>query len=99
MDIENLWNEIWNMNRNLLQWFGFSVLVSVFTAYVASFTLEDGATFEQVLRLTGTVATAIYALGRIPDSIWRGIPWATTGKFIMDGMLYGLTTGVVFALL
>ena len=89
--------ELWNMNRSLVQWFLYAVLVAVLTAYVARFSLPDGTAFGTVFRLTGTVATMGFALGAPLDSIWKGVPWSVSGRFVLDGFLYGLTTGVLFA--
>ncbi len=88
-------NGVWNMGRSLLQWFVFSLGVSLCTAYLASFTLTVGQT-DSVLRLTSTVAFMGYGLGVVPNSIWKGTRWSTTLKFLFDGLLYGLTTGLVF---
>ena len=86
-----------NMGKSLLQWFVFSILVSVFTAYVLTFALEDGAVYMDVFRLSGTVAFLSYGLGYMQDSIWKGVRWSITAKFMIDGLLYALTTAGVFA--
>ncbi len=84
------------MGKSLVQWFIFSILVGVVTAYVASLTLQAGAEFSPVFRITGTVAFIAYGFGVIPDAIWKGQSWATTMKFVFDGLLYGLSTGAAF---
>ena len=92
-------NGPWNMTKSLVQWFLFSVLVSIFTAYVANFSLAPGAGFGAAMRLAGTVATVGYAFSNITNSIWKGVRWSVTAKFVFDGVLYGLTTGVLFGCL
>lgn len=87
------------MGKSLLAWFLYSIFVSVVAAYVADATLGAGTSFKSVLRIAGTVATAIYALGSFPESIWKGIRWGVTLKFAFDGLLYGVTTGLIFAAL
>lgn len=84
------------MGAQLLQWFLYTVLVSICVAYVADFTLAGGASFSAVLRVTGTVATLVYGLGHAPSSIWKGVAWSTSVKFLIDGILYGVATGAVF---
>ncbi len=86
-----------SMGKSLLQWFLFSVAVSVFTGYVLTFALKDAAVYMDVFRLAGTVAFMGYALGAVQDSIWKGVRWSVTGKFMIDGLLYALTTAGVFA--
>ncbi len=90
-------SRLWNMNKSLVQWFLYSILISILTAYVASFTVIAGSDFGSVMRLAGTVATMAYALAAFPDSIWKGVNWGVTLRFIVDGILYGLTTGAIFA--
>ena len=31
------------------------------------------------------------------NSIWRGELWITTGKFLLDGLLYAIVTALTFA--
>ena len=81
-----------NLGKGLAQWFGYSILVSIFVAYVASFT---GA--ESVFLLTSVVAFMVYGLAAMVDSIWKSISWGITARFIVDGLLYALATGAVFA--
>ena len=82
------------MGKSLGQWFAYSVLVAVFAAYVLSFAGEGS-----VFRLTSTVAFMGFGLGAMMDSIWKGVSWSITGKFLVDGLLYGLTTGACFHLI
>ena len=86
-----------SIGKSLLQWFLLSLAVGVFAAYVAGHSLSHGAPFAQVMRITGAVAFAGYALGNVTDSIWKGVSWSTTTKFLFDGLLYALTTGAIFA--
>lgn len=86
-----------NIGKNLIQWFLFSVVIAFFTAYIGSLALDAGATFKMVLRVTGATATLGYAASSIQDSVWKGQRWGVTAKFLVDGLLYGVTTGIVFA--
>jgi hypothetical protein len=85
-----------SMARSLVQWFLYCVLISVFAAYIGTFRLSPGAHYMEVFRLTGTVAILGYAVGNIPNSIWKGTSWGTTLKFIVDGIIYGLLTAGTF---
>ncbi len=85
------------MGKSLLQWFFYSVVIGVFVAYLATLAgLGRGAGFLAVFRLTGTAAILAYAVTQIPDSIWKGHRWASTWKFVGDGIAYGLITGATF---
>ena len=37
------------------------------------------------------------AFGAFPQSIWWGQPWRATFKDVVDGLVYGLIIGAVFA--
>ena len=87
------------MSKHLSQWFAFSVLVSFVAAYVARHTLHTGDDGMLVMRITGTVAFAGYALSNISDSIWKGQPWGNTWRAMIDGAIYALLTGITFRLL
>ena len=89
-------NGPWAMGKSLGQWFAYIVLTSVFVAYIASFCLEAGTSYLTVFRLTGTAAMLGYAVGNIPNSIWKGHLWSNTAKFIFDGIVYSLITAGTF---
>lgn len=86
-------NGAWSMGPALIQWFVFSLLVSVVAAYVAGRAVGAGAEYLTVFRLGGTAAFAAYALGGIPTSIWMGRQWSSTLRHAFDGVLYGMVTG------
>ena len=87
------------MGKLLGLWFGFCVLASFVAAYIARHTLMPGADGMTVMRITGTVAFAAYGLGNVSESIWKAQPWANTMRFLLDALIYGVVTGLVFRLL
>lgn len=87
------------MPKYLAQWFMFSLFVSFTAAYIARHTLHPGEEGMLVMRITGTVAFAAYGLTNVLDSIWKGQPWANTGRSLIDGAIYAVTTGATFRLL
>ncbi len=72
------------------------VCVGIFVAYVASRTLQPGADYLAVFRITGTIAVVAYVGGIFPDAIWFGTPWRRTWMTVVDGVVYGLLTAGVF---
>jgi hypothetical protein len=88
-----------NLGKNLSQWFLFCLLVSFVTAYVARHTLSFGTSGLEVLRVTSTIAFIGYGFGYFQDSIWKMIPWSNSLRGLLDALLYGLATGLVFRLL
>jgi hypothetical protein len=84
-----------NMGKALGQWFLFCLVVSVFVAYVTGLARGPGA--PGVFRIATVVALLGYAFSSVTDSIWKGVTWSTTVKFLFDGLLYALATGATFA--
>ena len=85
------------MGKSLVQWFLYSLLISVFVGYLAWHAVAPGAAYLDIFRLSGTAAILAYAIAVIPDSIWKGTSWTITAKFIFDGLIYGLVTAGAFA--
>jgi hypothetical protein len=85
------------MGPSLAQWFVLSLAIGACAAYVAGMVLAPGADGTTVLRLTSTAAFLGYALSSVQDSIWKGVPWGVSVKYVFDGLLYALATGAVFA--
>lgn len=83
------------IGRQLMQWFAYCVVTSIFVAYVASFA-HAGTDYMSVFRLTGTVGFLGYGLGAVIDSIWKAVPWTTSFKFLFDGLVYALVTAGTF---
>jgi hypothetical protein len=84
------------MTRELAQWFGFCVLVSLFAAYMASRAVGAGGQYLDVFRFAGTLAFAAYALRGWPESIWYKRNWGTTLRDTVDGLIYALLTAGTF---
>jgi hypothetical protein len=84
------------MTSELVQWFLFCVLVSVFAGYVASRAVGVGGDYLSVFRFAGTVAFAAYALRGWPESIWYKRSWGTTLRDTVDGLVYALLTAGTF---
>ena len=85
------------MGKSLLFWFIYSLLVGLFTAYVAIQAQTVLVDFASVMRLTATTAFMGYGLALIQDSIWWNRKWSTTFKFLFDALVYALLTGAMFA--
>jgi hypothetical protein len=86
-----------NMGKCLILWFLYCVLIGVILAFAAGPVLGRGAAFKQVFHLIGLAALMAYALIPIPESIWKGQPWGITAKFLFDGAVYAILTGLTFA--
>lgn len=88
-------NGPWTMGKALTNWFLYSLVVSLFAAYVASRALQPGATYLEVFRFAGVTAFACYSMALWQMAIWYHRSIRTTIISTLDGLLYaGLTAGV-----
>jgi hypothetical protein len=84
------------MVASLILWFLYSVVVSIFAAYIVSRALGPSAHYLEVFRFTGCVAFAGYALALWQNSIWYKRSWGTTIRSTVDGLIYALVTAGTF---
>lgn len=85
-----------SMGGPLVQWFIYSLVIGVFSAYVAGRALGPGAEYLAVFRFTGVMAFACYAIAGWQNSIWYRRSWAVTLKNTFDGLVYALVTAGTF---
>jgi len=95
-----------SMWKNLVQWFVYLVVVGIFAAYIASRALCTActtsagpctaSTFLQVVRFAGATAFIGYSIALWQRSIWFRQSWITTIKENVDGLIYGIVTGLIF---
>lgn len=86
-----------SMGKSLAQWFVWSLVVSFFVAYLTGQAVAPGGEYMRVFRIAGTVAILGYAFNNVTNSMWKGVSWCTTLKFVVDGVIYGLVTAGTFA--
>lgn len=84
------------MGKSLTLWFIYSLIVSVFAAYVAGRALTVDATYLQIFRFIGVTAFVGYSLALAQISIWYNRSWTTTIKAMLDGFVYALFTAGIF---
>jgi len=93
----NVWSHQVNMGSNLLKSFTFYLVTSFFVGYLGTLALDAGATFSKVFQVTGTAGILAYAFGHVPNSIWFGTHRRPMLMDILDGVCFGLLTGLIFA--
>jgi len=89
-------NEIMGMGRSLTLWFLYSVVISFFSAYIASRTLDHGVHYLKVFQIVGATAFMGYVAALWQMSIWFRRAWSTTIKATIDGLLYAMLTAGTF---
>ncbi len=84
------------MGKQLVLWFLYSIVVSIFAGYIASRALGYGADYLDVFRFAGTTAFAGYGLALMHESIWWRRKWSATIKSMIDGLIYAMLTAGTF---
>ena len=85
-----------SMGKNMVQWFLYCVVISIFAAYLSGRLLPPGTAVLQVFRVIGTVAFLGYGAAHAQESIWSGRSWMVTLKHLFDSVIYALLTGATF---
>ena len=85
-----------SFKKALALWFVYSLVVSVFAAYVAGRAMRPGTEYLEVFRFVGTTAFLGYALAMAQQSIWYGKKWRTTILSMFDGLIYALLSAGTF---
>ena len=84
------------MGKQLTLWFVYALTAGVCVAYLAGRTIPAGASYLAVFRVVGTIAFLAYGFSHLSDSIWKGEPWSSSFKNLLDAFIYGSVTGGVF---
>jgi len=84
------------MPKFLIQWFVFCLVIGFFVAYLTGHTVAPGTQYLAVFRVAGTAAFLAYGLGNLSNGIWKGQPWSSTIKEVIDGLVFGLLTAGTF---
>ena len=84
------------MGKNLVQWFLYCVVISIFAAYLSGRLLAPATAFLQVFRVVGTVAFLGYGAAHAQESIWSGRSCVVTLKHLFDSVIFALLTAAIF---
>ena len=84
------------IGKRLMLWFVFTLFVGVLVAYITGRTVGQGVDYLQVFRVAGTAGFLAYAGAEPVESIWKGRKWTTTGRMMVDGLVYALLTAGMF---
>lgn len=84
------------MTASLVLWFVYSIVVSIFAAYIAGRALSASTPYLSVFRFAGATAFIGYSVALWQNSIWFKRSWLTTLKNTFDGLLYALLTAGIF---
>ena len=85
------------MGKLMAQQISFFLFGCILIAYCATQVLEPGAEFTTVLRFVVSVGFLAFGWACIPYSIWFGMQWSMTVKYLVDAMIYAFVVGGIFA--
>ena len=84
------------MGKSLGQWFVYSIVVSIFSAYLGVHAVGPDAHYLDVFRFVGCAAFMGYSLALFQDPIWTSKNWSATLRSAFDGLIYALVTAGTF---
>jgi hypothetical protein len=85
-----------SMGKSLVLWFLYSIVVSIFAAYITSRAVDPGDEYLTVFRFAGATAFLGYSVALWQNSIWYKRSWCSTAKNTFDGFVYALCTAGAF---
>ncbi len=86
-----------NMGKNMGLSFLIYLVVSFLIAYVAGEVLPRGSSFGKVMQVVGTMGILSYCFAFLPCGVWFQMPKRAMLTNFIDGVVFGLITGAVFA--
>jgi hypothetical protein len=95
----NVWAQQPNMGLNMVKTVLFFLVVSILVGYVGASALPAGASFGAVFQIVGTTAILAHCAGGVCREIWFTRPLRAKLMDFLDGLVFGVLTGLVFALL
>ncbi len=96
MGLVSVWGKM-SMGRNMIVTFLIYVVVSFLVAYLGAAVVKPGTDFASAFKVLGTAGVLAYAFGAAPHSVWMGAYPRAILMCIIDGIVYGLITGAIFA--
>jgi len=99
----NNWKPGMAMGKSMVLTFLVYLVVSVFIAYLAWHVFHNGPVsgarpaFTDIMRIAGTAGVLAYSFSFIPGGIWFQTKGRALVMCVIDGVVYGLVTGAIFA--
>lgn len=85
------------MGPMLGQWFLLNLFVAAIAGMLAMQSVGPGGSAHAAGHLVGVVTLLAYGVGSISGGIWFARPWGSVGKDLLDALIYGGVSAVVFA--
>lgn len=93
----SVWKTPVTMGDKMVATFVVYLIVSTVIAYITRLALPDAAPFGKVFQVASTAGILAYCFSFIPNAIWFGAYKRTIIANVVDGIVYGVVTGLIFA--
>jgi hypothetical protein len=93
----SVWRTPVTMGDKLVATFIVYLVVSTLIAYLTRVALPGPAEFAKVFQVAATAGILAYSFSFIPNALWFGAYKRTIIASFIDGIIYGLITGAIFA--
>ena len=96
----NVWKPNCSMGMNMVLSFLVYLIVSIFVAYIGyAAGLPRGAGFSKIFQVLGAAGIVAYSFSFLPQMIWFQANANAKVAGILDGLVSGFVTGVLFAVM
>ena len=85
-----------DMGPMLARWFLLNLVLAAAIGAIVLQVYGPGADPRYAGHLAGLITLLAYGAGSIQQSIWMGKVWSTTAKDLLDALIYGVVTALVF---
>jgi hypothetical protein len=85
-----------SMGGPLLRWFVLNLVVAAAVAAIALQTYGLGVDPHYAGHLAGLITFLTYGVGGVQQAIWMGRRWSSAAKDLLDALIYGTVTALVF---
>ena len=93
----SVWQTPVTMGGKMVATFIIYLVVSTLIAYLTRVALPGPAEFAKVFQIAATAGILAYSFSFIPNALWFGAYKRTIIASFIDGIVYGLITGAIFA--
>ncbi|MBI1852144.1 MAG: hypothetical protein HYR85_17530 [Planctomycetes bacterium] len=93
----SVWPTPVTMGGKMVATFIVYLVVSTLIAYLTRVALPGAAPFAKVFQIAATAGILAYCFSFIPNALWFGSYKRTIVASIVDGVVFGLITGAIFA--
>lgn len=93
----SVWKTPLTMGDKMIATFIVYLVVSTLIAYLTRTALPGPAAFAKVFRIAATAGILAYCFSFLPSAIWWGSYKRTIVANVIDGIVYGVLTGAIFA--